>query len=113
MDPVGAGHDRTHSKGLRFNPFDLTKTGRTRTSADSRRPDEANRNPEISSPRSSRPRFHLATRSPVSACHLTRCCSGRAFAYADAQRNRIGTISTSCQSNQPKVPVNSYMFVGR
>ena len=38
---------------------------------------------------------------------------GRAFAYADAQRNRIGTNFHQLPVNQPKVPVNSYMFDGQ
>jgi catalase len=38
---------------------------------------------------------------------------GRAFAYADAQRNRIGTNFHQLPVNQPKVPVNTYMFDGQ
>src|SRR3546814_8658475 len=38
---------------------------------------------------------------------------GRAFAYNDAQRNRIGTNFHQLPVNQPKVPVNSYMMDGR
>jgi len=38
---------------------------------------------------------------------------GRAFAYNDAQRNRIGTNFHQLPVNQPKVPVNSYMFDGQ
>src|SRR3546814_362446 len=37
---------------------------------------------------------------------------GRAFAYNDAQRNRIGTNFHQLPVNQPKVPVNSYMMDG-
>ncbi len=37
---------------------------------------------------------------------------GRAFAYNDAQRNRIGTNFHQLPVNQPKVPVNSYLFDG-
>ncbi len=37
---------------------------------------------------------------------------GRAFAYADAQRNRIGANFHQLPVNQPKVPVNSYLFDG-
>src|SRR5690606_29847383 len=37
---------------------------------------------------------------------------GRAFAYADAQRNRIGANFHQLPVNQPKVPVNTYMFDG-
>src|SRR5690625_7529628 len=37
---------------------------------------------------------------------------GRAFGYADAQRNRIGTNFHQLPVNQPKVPVNSYLFDG-
>lgn len=38
---------------------------------------------------------------------------GRAFAYADAQRNRIGANFHQLPVNQPKVPVNSYLFDGQ
>src|SRR5690606_22030079 len=38
---------------------------------------------------------------------------GRAFAYNDAQRNRIGTNFHQLPVNQPKVPVNTYMFDGQ
>lgn len=37
---------------------------------------------------------------------------GRAFAYADAQRNRIGTNFHQLPVNKPTVPVNSYLFDG-
>jgi catalase len=37
----------------------------------------------------------------------------RSFAYADAQRNRIGTNFHQLPVNQPKVPVNTYMFDGQ
>ena len=37
---------------------------------------------------------------------------GRAFAYNDAQRNRIGTNFNQLPVNQPKVPVNTYMIDG-
>src|SRR5690606_37672857 len=38
---------------------------------------------------------------------------GRAFAYNDAQRNRIGTNFHQLPVNQPKVKVNTYMFDGQ
>src|SRR5690606_11517595 len=38
---------------------------------------------------------------------------GRAFAYADAQRNRIGTNFHQLPVNQPKEPVQTYMFDGQ
>jgi catalase len=38
---------------------------------------------------------------------------GRAFAYNDAQRNRIGVNFHQLPVNQPKVPVNSYMIDGQ
>src|SRR3546814_20069233 len=38
---------------------------------------------------------------------------GRAFAYNDAQRTRIGTNFHQLPVNQPKVPVNTYMFDGQ
>jgi catalase len=38
---------------------------------------------------------------------------GRAFAYNDAQRNRIGTNFHQLPVNRPKVEVNSYMFDGQ
>ena len=38
---------------------------------------------------------------------------GRAFAYNDAQRNRIGTNFHQLPVNRPRVPVDSYMFDGQ
>src|SRR5690606_24818710 len=38
---------------------------------------------------------------------------GRAFAYNDAQRNRIGTNVHQLPVNRPKVPVSTYMFDGQ
>src|SRR3546814_11280729 len=38
---------------------------------------------------------------------------GRAFAYNDAQLNRIGTNFHQLPVNRPKVPVNTYMFDGQ
>jgi catalase len=38
---------------------------------------------------------------------------GRAFAYNDAQRNRIGTNFHQLPVNQPRTPVNSYLFDGQ
>ena len=38
---------------------------------------------------------------------------GRAFAYNDAQRNRIGVNFHQLPVNQPKTPVNTYMFDGQ
>jgi catalase len=38
---------------------------------------------------------------------------GRAFAYNDAQRNRIGTNFHQLPVNRPKVAVNTYMFDGQ
>src|SRR5690606_2767578 len=38
---------------------------------------------------------------------------GRAFAYNDAQRNRIGTNFHQLPVNRPKVPVNTDMFDGQ
>jgi catalase len=38
---------------------------------------------------------------------------GRSFAYNDAQRNRIGTNFHQLPVNQPRVPVDSYLFDGQ
>jgi catalase len=38
---------------------------------------------------------------------------GRAFAYNDAQRNRIGTNFHQLPVNRPRVAVNTYMFDGQ
>jgi catalase len=38
---------------------------------------------------------------------------GRAFAYADAQRNRIGVNFHQLPVNRPKVPVSTYLFDGQ
>jgi catalase len=37
---------------------------------------------------------------------------GRAFAYNDAQRNRIGANFHQLPVNRPKAPINTYMFDG-
>ncbi len=98
----------------RFNPFDLTKTWShkdyplipvgTMT---------LNRNPENFFAQIEQAAFSPGNTVPGIGLSPDKMLLGRAFAYADAQRNRIGTNFHQLPVNQPKVPVNSYMFDGQ
>ena len=98
----------------RFNPFDLTKTWShkdyplikvgTMT---------LNRNPENFFAQIEQAAFSPGNTVPGIGLSPDKMLLGRAFAYADAQRNRIGTNFHQLPVNQSKVPVNSYMFDGQ
>ncbi len=102
------------AKNYRFNPFDLTKTWshkdypliRVGTMTLDRNPDNffAQIEQAAFSPGSTVPGIGL---SP------DKMLLGRAFAYNDAQRNRIGTNFHQLPVNRPRVPVNSYLFDGQ
>src|SRR5690606_7731267 len=97
----------------RLNPFDLTKTWPhkdyplievgTMT---------LNRNPENFFAQIEQAAFSPGNTVPGIGLSPDKMLLGRAFAYNDAQRNRIGTNFHQLPVNQPKVPVNSYMFDG-
>ncbi len=102
------------AKAYRFNPFDLTKTWShkdyplikvgTMT---------LNRNPENFFAQIEQAAFSPGNTVPGIGLSPDKMLLGRTFAYADAQRNRIGTNFHQLPVNQPKVPVNSYMFDGQ
>lgn len=102
------------AKHYRFNPFDLTKIWShkdyplikvgTMT---------LNRNPENFFAQIEQAAFSPGNTVPGIGLSPDKMLLGRAFAYADAQRNRIGTNFHQLPVNQPKVPVNTYMFDGQ
>lgn len=102
------------ARTYRFNPFDLTKTWShkdyplievgTMT---------LNRNPENFFAQIEQAAFSPGNTVPGIGLSPDKMLLGRAFAYADAQRNRIGTNFHQLPVNKPKVPVNTYMFDGQ
>src|SRR5690606_19469094 len=97
----------------RFNPFDLTKTWShkdyplievgTMT---------LNRNPENFFAEIEQAAFSPGNTVPGIGLSPDKMLLGRAFAYHDAQRHRIGANFHQLPVNKPKVPVNTYMFDG-
>jgi catalase len=102
------------AKTYRFNPFDLTKTWAhadyplikvgTMT---------LNRNPENFFAQIEQAAFSPGNTVPGIGLSPDKMLLSRAFAYNDAQRNRIGTNFHQLPVNRPKVPVNTYMFDGQ
>ena len=101
------------AKTYRLNPFDLTKTwphadyplipvGRM----------TLNRNPENFHAQIEQAAFSPGNTVPGIGLSPDKMLLGRAFAYADAHRNRIGANFHQLPVNQPKVPVQTYMFGG-
>ena len=98
----------------RINPFDLTKTWShkdyplipvgTMT---------LDRNPENFFAQIEQAAFSPGNTVPGVGLSPDKMLLGRAFAYNDAQRNRIGTNFHQLPVNRPKVPVNTYMFDGQ
>jgi len=102
------------AKTYRINPFDLTKTwphadyplikvGKM----------TLNRNPENFFAQIEQAAFSPGNTVPGIGLSPDKMLLGRAFAYNDAQRNRIGTNFHQLPVNQPKVPVNTFMFDGQ
>jgi len=102
------------AKAYRINPFDLTKTW----------PHKdyplmevgtmlLNRNPENFFAQIEQAAFSPGNTVPGIGLSPDKMLLGRAFAYNDAQRNRIGTNFHQLPVNQPKVKVNTYMFDGQ
>ena len=97
----------------RFNPFDLTKTWShkdyplvpvgTMT---------LNRNPENFFAQIEQAAFSPGNTVPGIGLSPDKMLLGRAFAYNDAQRNRIGVNFNQLPVNRPRVPVNTYQFDG-
>jgi catalase len=102
------------AKTYRFNPFDLTKTWshgdypliRVGTMT-------LNRNPENFFAQIEQAAFSPGNTVPGIGLSPDKMLLGRAFAYNDAQRNRIGTNFHQLPVNRPKVPVQTYMFDGQ
>jgi catalase len=102
------------ARQYRFNPFDLTKTWShkdyplipvgTMT---------LNRNPENFFAQIEQAAFSPGNTVPGIGLSPDKMLLARAFAYADAQRNRIGTNFHQLPVNKPKVPVQSYLFDGQ
>jgi catalase len=98
----------------RINPFDLTKTWPhkdyplievgTMT---------LDRNPENFFAQIEQAAFSPGNTVPGIGLSPDKMLLGRAFAYNDAQRNRIGTNFHQLPVNQPKTLVNTYMFDGQ
>jgi catalase len=72
-----------------------------------------NRNPENFFAQVEQAAFSPGNTVPGIGLSPDKMLLGRAFAYNDAQRNRIGTIFHQLPVNRPKVPVNTYMFDGQ
>jgi len=101
------------ARTYRINPFDLTKIWphadypliRVGTMT-------LNRNPENFHAQIEQAAFSPGNTVPGIGLSPDKMLLGRAFAYNDAQRNRIGANFHQLPVNQPKVPVNTYMFDG-
>ena len=102
------------ARSYRINPFDLTKTwphadyplhrvGRM----------TLNRNPENFFAQIEQAAFSPGNTVPGIGLSPDKMLLGRAFAYNDAQRNRIGTNFHQLPVNQPKLSTNTYMFDGQ
>ena len=72
-----------------------------------------NRNPENFFAQIEQAAFSPGNTVPGIGLSPDKMLLGRAFAYNDAQRNRIGTNFHQLPVNRPKVPVNTYMFDGQ
>jgi len=101
------------AQGYRFNPFDVTKilphadyplikVG-TMT---------LNKNPDNFFAQIEQAAFSPGNIVPGIGFSPDKMLLGRTFAYADAQRNRIGTNFHQLPVNRPRVPANSYLFDG-
>ncbi|MCF8707816.1 catalase [Rhizorhapis sp. SPR117] len=101
------------ARTYRINPFDLTKTWshddypliRVGTMT-------LNRNPENFFAQIEQAAFSPGNTVPGIGLSPDKMLLGRAFAYNDAQRSRIGVNFHQLPVNQARVPVNSYMFDG-
>ncbi|HEY4074955.1 MAG TPA: catalase [Herbaspirillum sp.] len=101
------------ARNYRFNPFDLTKIWphadypliRVGTMT-------LSRNPENFFAQIEQAAFSPANTVPGIGLSPDKMLLGRAFAYGDAQRNRIGANFHQLPVNRPTVPVNTYMFDG-
>ena len=72
-----------------------------------------NRNPENFFAQIEQAAFSPGNTVPGIGLSPDKMLLGRAFAYNDAQRHRIGANFNQLPVNQPKVPVNTYQFDGQ
>jgi catalase len=101
------------AKTYRINPFDLTKTWphsdyplvKVGTMT-------LNRNPENFFAEIEQAAFSPGNTVRGIGLSPDKMLLGRAFAYHDAQRNRIGANFHQLPVNRPKTPLNTYMFDG-
>jgi catalase len=102
------------AKTYRINPFDLTKTW---PHADYPLIEVGmmtlDRNPSNFFAQIEQAAFSPGNTVPGIGLSPDKMLLGRAFAYNDAQRNRIGTNFHQLPVNRPKVPVNTYLFDGQ
>lgn len=101
------------AKTYRYNPFDLTKvwphSDYPLITVGTMRLD---RNPENFFAQIEQAAFSPGNLVPGIGLSPDKMLLGRAFAYHDAQRNRIGANFHQLPVNKPRVPVNTYMFDG-
>jgi len=97
------------AKTYRFNPFDLTKVW---SKADYPRIPVGhftlNQNPTNHFAQIEEAAFSPANTVPGIGVSPDKMLLGRTFAYADAQRNRLGTNFNQLPVNRPITPTNSY-----
>jgi catalase len=102
------------ARTYRLNPFDLTKTW---PHADYPLTEVGtltlDRNPDNFFAQIEQAAFSPGNTVPGIGLSPDKMLLGRAFAYNDAQRNRIGVNFHQLPVNRPKVPVNTYMFDGQ
>jgi catalase len=72
-----------------------------------------NRNPENFFAQIEQAAFSPGNTVPGIGLSPDKMLLGRAFAYNDAHRNRIGTNFHQLPVNKPKMPVQTYMFDGQ
>lgn len=102
------------AKTYRFNPFDLTKTWSLKDYPRIKVGTMTlNKNPENFFAEIEQAAFSPGNTVPGIGLSPDKMLLGRAFAYNDAQRNRIGTNFHQLPVNRPRVAVNTYMFDGQ
>ncbi|XKH52130.1 catalase [Citricoccus nitrophenolicus] len=101
------------AKTYRFNPFDLTKTWSKKDYPRHKVGTMTlNRNPENFFAQIEQAAFSPANMVPGTGNSPDKMLLGRNFAYADAQRYRIGTNFQQLPVNKPINPVHTYNFEG-
>ncbi|WP_159614243.1 catalase [Glutamicibacter sp. JC586] len=101
------------AKTYRFNPFDLTKTWSKKDYPRIKVGTMTlNKNPENFFAQIEQAAFSPGNMVPGMGMSPDKMLLGRNFAYADAQRYRIGTNFQQLPVNKPQCPVHSYNFEG-